>query len=1136
MAGVPVKLPDNAGPDQYYQAICSLLTSTDLHIKDVVKHMVKDVEGLNSAKIEERLRVVIAVLTWNLCLLRTDDPNDGTSQDIVKVNHKQLLSLVWKENKDLEAMKEQFITEADSTNPAVQPMCKAHHSCLSSEKKLSKINLNIFNEHHRLISVLDFSSNKLEELPNEFFSSFLVIQSLNLSKNKLTMLPLGIGTCNKLGTLHLSNNRLKCLPDDLKDISASLKILTLSDNPLFGISAVSSLESLEELHVAGVGLTELPSDFGKLTNLVILKLGENELSSLPASFENLTKLTDLDLSGIKWIDSQDTKMLLTREAFGEFTTDRPHFAQVSTADLFSKFDTKSLGTLDYHATQLLNVEIFKMFKRLGQATKDTPDEYFGVPREIFTLKNLRCLNLSFQGLTRLSEHVKELTCLEQLILINNPSLETLPAEIGSLVYLKEMPLRGCQLLKTPPKEIVRRGFSAIFGYLKRLQMGAVECKRTKLMLVGLGGAGKTSLVDSLTCGATVSSSSVGAKITDGIDITSWTVKHSEENLTFSVWDFAGQTVYYNTHQFFMSNRAVYLLLWNIRLGYEHAGLDFWLSSIACHAPKAPILVIGSHKDQVQNYWFPETAMKKRYPQIRGFHAISSLNGEGVQDLRKQLGEVALKEKYMGEKIPEVWLNFERGMLKERFHSSTLTWEKVEECALDSGIVEKAEVSQAVQFLHDLGSVQHFQNEYLRSRVVINPQWIVDAMSCIVSVQNTPIKEGRFFHADLGVIWAKYPEDTRLWLLRLTEEFDLTFPSKDEKANIVPCLLPAEEPAYTWPESGSVVGVKELKIIYRFDHLPAGLFNRVQVRLYQFSDSSIIWKSGSLLNKNGHMALLTTADSSDVIVKVQGPRPENILFMIHEVFEALISESFHGVQYDYFVPCSDCTKVKAFDPCMFAATKIRRATELKAPFLQCDMYFHTISLAELHARMPPDNSSDFDVHLERNLLDLNNLRKDMTYDAFFVYSPDNIPGVGEEEKMIAPRRIFSDLQLSGFKVWFSVDPMSVSIEQVALTMREAKVVVFCLSGEFVIDERCRKLFQLATVSMQKSIQVIMLGDGLKFLQTSDIGIQVSTEVYINMTNTSVHRYPSKIIELTSAIKNKVAASQVILILNVNFYCT
>jgi GTPase SAR1 family protein len=84
----------------------------------------------------------------------------------------------------------------------------------------------------------------------------------------------------------------------------------------------------------------------------------------------------------------------------------------------------------------------------------------------------------------------------------------------------------------------------------------------------------------------------------GIDIHSWTVTRKNDAVTYSVWDFAGQTVYYNTHQFFLSNRAVYLLLWNIRLGYEHAGLDFWLSSISVHSPQAPIIVVGTHLDQV----------------------------------------------------------------------------------------------------------------------------------------------------------------------------------------------------------------------------------------------------------------------------------------------------------------------------------------------------------------------------------------------------------------------------------------------------------------------------------------------------------------------------------------------------------
>ena len=37
--------------------------------------------------------------------------------------------------------------------------------------------------------------------------------------------------------------------------------------------------------------------------------------------------------------------------------------------------------------------------------------------------------------------------------------------------------------------------------------------------------------------------------TDGIDIIPWTVKSKDNReVTYSTWDFAGQAVYYNTHQ------------------------------------------------------------------------------------------------------------------------------------------------------------------------------------------------------------------------------------------------------------------------------------------------------------------------------------------------------------------------------------------------------------------------------------------------------------------------------------------------------------------------------------------------------------------------------------------------------------
>ena len=48
--------------------------------------------------------------------------------------------------------------------------------------------------------------------------------------------------------------------------------------------------------------------------------------------------------------------------------------------------------------------------------------------------------------------------------------------------------------------------------------------------------------------------------------------------------------------------------------------------------------------------------------------------------------------------------------------------------------------------------------------------------------------------------------------------------------------------------------------------------------------------------------------TEVIVKVFGQRPDNILLMVHEVFESLIDEFYQGVKYEYVLPCADCIKV------------------------------------------------------------------------------------------------------------------------------------------------------------------------------------------------------------------------------------
>ena len=65
---------------------------------------------------------------------------------------------------------------------------------------------------------------------------------------------------------------------------------------------------------------------------------------------------------------------------------------------------------------------------------------------------------------------------------------------------------------------------------------------------------------------------------------------------------------------------------------------------------------------------------------------------------------------------------------------------------------------------------------------------------VVFIVGLLFQNGRLKHSDVETVWdpSKYPKDLHSWLLRLTEEFDLTFPLKDEDPHLVPCLLSDRE--------------------------------------------------------------------------------------------------------------------------------------------------------------------------------------------------------------------------------------------------------------------------------------------------------------------------------------------------------
>ncbi|KAL8604081.1 hypothetical protein ACOMHN_024906 [Nucella lapillus] len=985
-------------------------------------------------------------------------------------------------------------------------VCKAHLFAIEPvllPDGASYFSLEYFQPYGETLNAFERALHEVKALPPNFFAHFPNLQVLYLQEcNALTEVPPNISQCRQLEKMVVTDSQVTALPADLFEIP-ELMVLVLRNLPLTSLpSRVPTSSWLTHLVLRGLQLREVPPALGNLTELLKLDLNQNLLTTLPMELQKLQRLRVLKLCGMPWVTVEGNKNSLPLDKYSSWFDERPYLrtflGKEMILKLFTEFDHNKNAMLDTDEIAHLNVRLFWDVPRIG-STNINDEEYGGIPPVVFTLAALEELRMDFQAVTAVPQHMCRLQSLAYLSLAHNPLLESLPGSLGHLPSLKKIRLVSCPSMRTPPNEVVNRGVESVKAYLKRLAGGFTECRRTKLMFVGLGGAGKTSLLRALMSGGKKTEGTKGEDITDGIIIQPWTVKDDQGvEVTYSTWDFAGQTLYYNTHQFFLSKRAVYLLLWSTRQGFEHAGLDFWLSSVASHAPNTPIFVVGTHCDQVPKADIPIADLKERYPQIAGFHFVSSVAGTGIADLEKDLLRVTLEQKNMGEKVPQVWLSLEKKILQARTKSSILEWKAIKEYGMDIGIYDEKDTKEAIQFLHELGTVQYFDNDFLRNIVVINPQWIVNVMACVVSVKNSPIQDhqGRLLHKFIPQIWNSYPNDLHQWLLRLTEEFDLTFPLPKDKVNIVPCLLPQEEPEeLQWPSIEGQKRVRETKMMYKFAYLPAGLFNRAQVRLFQFSDGKLIWKRGSLLKKNRHLALIKQISDCELLVKVQGPRPENIVFLVHEVIESLIEESFHGVQYDFLLPCPDCvTKEGTLDPSLFEGSLVKNAKDHRAPFLQCRKYFHTISMSQLQEVMPAESASDFDAHLQHSIMSLQQMNSAMAKDIAVLYSAWDIPANNENDK-VHPAWLKEDLEkqgaIDGYTCWFPEDVANASVEEMMIPLKHCKVVVALVSDNFERDKKSNDLLMYTMDTLHKPYLIVVIRPGQAWAGT-DLGMRIGKQ--------------------------------------------
>jgi GTPase SAR1 family protein len=631
---------------------------------------------------------------------------------------------------------------------------------------------------------------------------------------------------------------------------------------------IGDLANLTSLNVSENALGEIPSEIGRLSNLINLNLAHNALKSLPSTFNRLVNLQSLNLQENRFTALPLEILQLTNLQFLSLHVNPlkslpPEFV-----------DMKRLEGLDFGNIQLDSL-----------------------PLEITKLTNLRKLSLFGCRFKSLPPEIGDLTNLVALDLEHN-QLESLPPEMGRMTNLEELRL-GYNPLKSPPPEIVAQGLKAILSYLQAQLAGGRKQWRAKLVVVGEGGAGKTSLLRRLR-GEPFSPTE---STTHGVANLPIKLSHPTQHNTLmelNAWDFGGQEIYHATHQFFLTDRALFLLVWNARQGWQQSRLEYWLDMIHARAPEAPVLLIATHIDERR----PDLgdAFHKSHPQILASCGVSNLSGQGLSDLEELMRTAAAGLPLMGEFWPDAWLNAAEAAARRP--ETYITAREMIDHLAKHGVTGEG-TRTLLQWLHERGDVIHFRDDRdLNGLALLKPHWASQLISRVLDSDEIKKSGGLFTRQDMDTLWGDTESVVRDHLLRLMEKFDLAYSTEsDRREYLVVESFPSVIPAYesTW-ESVKANPCDQMAVRFRLNSLPAGIPTWFIAREHRFT-MNMHWRHGALLADGSpwrHLGLIQAKDQS-VQLTVRGPYPQNFFALLRDGLEVTLSR-YPGLQVDCLVPC------------------------------------------------------------------------------------------------------------------------------------------------------------------------------------------------------------------------------------------
>ncbi len=481
--------------------------------------------------------------------------------------------------------------------------------------------------------------------------------SNNEAPNDIVKLPEKIAQLNNLKRLWLYNEHLdgRSSLDDLSFL-ATLTNLEQLDFSLSNVSDLTPIKDLKNLRSLIFWETNV-EDLSSISSLSLLEnlhvaSNVNDLSPIKNLYQlrevNLTYSMVTDLSPLKNLNKLETINLA--ETFVSRLEPLSNIVNLKTLIFFGSkvvdikpiSGLKNLEYLDFTGTNVSDISPISRLKKL----KYLWFPYSGV-LDLSPLSSLKKLDRVACGNTR----VQDLTPLVKKIKNGWPVFK-------GFAFKQGISIDDCPLI-IPPLEVAQESPQAVRDYFEELGDDGRKLNEVKVIFLGEASAGKTSLVRRLLNEKFDSKESQ----THGIRIRKapFTMEDGDE-VTAHLWDFGGQEVMHATHQFFLSQRSVYVLLLNSRNDDQ---AEKWLKYAGSLGGRSPVLVVLNKIDENPSFEVNRKTLQEKYPQIRAFFRLSAKTDAGLNDFREALRYEIDRADTRRTPFPKHWL-----AVKEQFSNMT----------------------------------------------------------------------------------------------------------------------------------------------------------------------------------------------------------------------------------------------------------------------------------------------------------------------------------------------------------------------------------------------------------------------------------------------------------------------------------